>query len=348
LVEYLGIGWFGGENRSGKIGIGSLTVAGHHYLRVPPIGTGDPAFFLLEDGSVVDGRFVIPAIPLSMSFGSNEALASFAVAYATAWQQESGRKEVEKDAVEVTLQDALAGEEKLMSLEISDIPEALAWFDERDPSGKLFRRCFSSTAGAQRASLAAHVELAKQFGVPQGERATGVALWNVANQFPDRSRLRLSRCAHHRVYARFYGPRHAEPPKGTPPLERQRRVAFAAATDVEALKQELGSLDSGLVIELEALPGPELLPRRPYAGRPWALLEPEYKTCSPWTGLLEIACGAGNVQCFRFLVEFCGLTPTVETMRQALAIGNNELVRDVWNRLTEAARAEGDSFHSRP
>jgi hypothetical protein len=132
-VSILELDGSAGENRSGKIGIGTVTVTGHHYLRVPPIGTGDPAFFLLEEGSVVDGKLVIPAIPLSMSFESDESLASFAVAYATAWQKESGRKEVEKESVEVTLQDALAGEEKLLSLEVSDIPETLAWFDERDP-----------------------------------------------------------------------------------------------------------------------------------------------------------------------------------------------------------------------
>jgi hypothetical protein len=61
----------------------------------------------------------------------------------------------------------------------------------------------------------------------------------------------------------------------------------------------------------------------------------------PWIGLLEIACGAGNALCFRFLVGFCGLEPTDETLRQALASGNNELVRDVWNRLSEVVRVEG-------
>jgi hypothetical protein len=47
------------------------------------------------------------------------------------------------------------------------------------------------------------------------------------------------------------------------------------------------------------------------------------------------------VGCFRFLVGFCGLEPTGETQRQALASGNNELVRDVWIQLTIMARAEG-------
>ena len=58
-------------------------------------------------------------------------------------------------------------------------------------------------------------------------------------------------------------------------------------------------------------------------------------------GLLEIACGAGRSDCLRFLTTFCGLEPGPESMRQALASENNEMVRDVWNRLSEAQRAEG-------
>jgi hypothetical protein len=162
------------ENRTGPISLGILTVTGHHYLRVPSIGTGDPAFFLIEDGSIVHDRFAIPAFELSISFESDKTLASFALAYAAAWQKEGELKDRDRDAVEAALRDSLAGEEKLLSLRVDEIPEALSWFDQRDPPGVMFRRCFSSTAGGRRASLAAHVELAKQFGVPHGERATVV------------------------------------------------------------------------------------------------------------------------------------------------------------------------------
>jgi hypothetical protein len=165
-----------GENRTGPIGLGILTVTGHHYLRVPSIGTGDPAFFLIEKGSVVDGVFAIPAIPLSIGFESDEALSTFAAAYASAWEREEGEvKEAAKGRLEAALHDSLTGEAKLLSLKVDEIPEALAWFDQRDPTGLLFRRCFSSTAGARSASFAAHVELAKQFGVPRGGRETGVS-----------------------------------------------------------------------------------------------------------------------------------------------------------------------------
>jgi hypothetical protein len=152
------------------IGLGVLTVTGHHYLRLPSVGTGDPAFFLIEEGSVVDGLFVIPAIPLSMGFGSDEALTAFAMAYAAAWEREGELKEAEKDAVEDALRVAVAGEEKLLWLQVGDMPEALAWFRQRDPSGHLLRRCFSSTAGAWSAGLATHIELARQLGVHQGSR----------------------------------------------------------------------------------------------------------------------------------------------------------------------------------
>jgi hypothetical protein len=36
-----------GEGRTGPIGLGILTITGHHYLRVPSIEAGDPAFFLI-------------------------------------------------------------------------------------------------------------------------------------------------------------------------------------------------------------------------------------------------------------------------------------------------------------
>jgi hypothetical protein len=56
------------------------------------------------------------------------------------------------------------------------------------------------------------------------------------------------------------------------------------------------------VIWFEAFPGPELPPRRPYAGF-WPLPDFEEEKL-PWTGLLEIACDAGTAWCFRFLVGF--------------------------------------------
>jgi hypothetical protein len=134
-------GW-AGKNRTEPIGLGILTVTGHHYLRVPSIGAGDPTFFVIEKGSVVDGVFAIPAIPLSIVFESDEALAKFAEAYASAWEKEGEVKEVTKGRLEAALRDSLAGEERLLSLKIDEIAEALAWVHQRDPSGLLFRRCF--------------------------------------------------------------------------------------------------------------------------------------------------------------------------------------------------------------
>jgi hypothetical protein len=174
-----------GEGQVGMIGLGILTKTGHHYLRVPSVGTGDPAFFLIDAGSLVDQAFVIPAIPLSIRFDSDEALAAFAFAYGAAWQKEGELKGPERDALAAALRDQVAGEEKLLSLEVGEIPEALPWFHQSDPPGQSFRRCFSSTAGARRQSFAVHVELAKQVGVPSGGRRTSCALWNVASQFPE-------------------------------------------------------------------------------------------------------------------------------------------------------------------
>jgi hypothetical protein len=38
----------------------------------------------------------------------------------------------------------------------------------------------------------------------------------------------------------FMSPERIEAPEGIPVFERQRRIAFAAVTDFEALKRELG------------------------------------------------------------------------------------------------------------
>jgi hypothetical protein len=103
-------------------------------------------------------------------------LATFAEAYASAWEKEGEVKEAAKGRLEAALRDSLAGEAKLLSLKVDEIPEVLAWFHQRDPSGRLFRRCFSSTAGGRSTSFAAHVELAKQFGVPRDGRTMGRAL----------------------------------------------------------------------------------------------------------------------------------------------------------------------------
>jgi hypothetical protein len=104
-------------------------------------------------------------------------------------------------------------------------------------------------------------------------------------------------------------------------------VILAAVKGVEELKRALGGLDAKTLtfVDCRLCPGPPVLLRRP-TGR---------------FGVLEVACGAGRGDCFRFLVGFCELMPGPEAMRQALASEDNELVRDVWNRLSRAERADG-------
>jgi hypothetical protein len=129
-------------------------------------------------------------------------------------------KEVEKTALEAAFQDERASEERLLTRKIGDIPEALVWSGKRDPSGQLFRQCFPSKAGARSASFAAHMELAKQCGVPRGGRlptSTGVVLWNIASQFPEPPRKGDS--WRDRNFARQKSKR-IEPPEGTPSLGR--------------------------------------------------------------------------------------------------------------------------------
>jgi hypothetical protein len=112
-------------------------------------------------------------------------------------------------------------------------------------------------------------------------------------------------------------------------LRRQLRLGMTAASDVEALKGELGGLDPRTVFKFRALPGQELLPQM----SEWSV--------TPSVSLLDIACGAGCSDCVRFLLEFCGLEVSTKTMRFALASENDEMIRDVWNRLSEAQREAG-------
>jgi hypothetical protein len=116
----------------------------------------------------------------------------------------------------------------------------------------------------------------------------------------------------------------------TLPLDRQKAIADACVTGVEELKRALGGADGGSVkICPEAQPGRDRLPR-----------EPSKSGKAIPVSLLELAAGSGRRDCFGFLLTFCEMKPTGETLRQAIASGDDEMVRDVWNRLDETARNE--------
>ena len=317
--------------RSGTIRLGVLTATNHHYLEVPDAGIGEPMYHLVEessDGPPKSGQFQLIRIPdsvfpdftgasqgledqfvpdLTIYFQSDADHDSFVRAYSAAWEKEMELKASENAAIEAALADAIEGEQRLLQLREDEVAETLSWFRERDSSGGLLRACVASTAGTRRDSLRAVLSIGGPF---ESQARSGSASWNVD-------------------FMRGKAAVPKPPARRGLPFEQQRQLAIAASTDVEMLKHELGGIDPKVKIDWDALPEPQFLPRRT-AGRE---SEP-----GPPMRLLDIACGAGKCECFRFLFMFCGITPTAESMRQALASQNNELVRDLWNRLPETDR----------
>jgi hypothetical protein len=294
------------------IRLGVLTSTGHHYLQVTIVGENDPMFHLLEEG-VLKEKFELQVPVLRIRFDSIERCAAFAAAYAEAWERELEVKAQEKQRIEEALAGQLEGEARLLSLEAEEvaIDAALAWFAAQNPTKRLFDLCFKSAAGARRGSARALVKLLRWRHGDDGwhyysSGKKGSALWNIW--------YLNSRCG--------YDWRSSEAD------QRKSWVGSAATKGVEELKQALGGLDAKAIdFHCCAPPDPPELPRWP----------PDRAKF----GVLEIACGAGRSDCFRFLVGFCGLEPGPESMRQSLASENLEMVRDVWNRLSEAERAEG-------
>jgi hypothetical protein len=56
-------------------------------------------------------------------------------------------------------------------------------------------------------------------------------------------------------------------------------------------------------------------------------------------GLLDVAATVGGAP-LRYLLEFVRLKPTIETLRQAVATGEPDLIRPIWDRLREDIRAK--------
>jgi hypothetical protein len=290
----------------------SQKATGRHYVEVT-VGAVT-VIDLAEDCSRSDpDGFEVPALKGRIHFGSTGTRDAFCAVHAECLRRDVELRAAQEQRVLEVFADALRGEEELMSLGPDDVDSALLWFESL-PDKALLATCLKSVGGAKRDSLAAHRAIAGRLGsIEPG--AVGTPLWNVK---PSAVR--------------------ANPVGQVLSIDRQKKLANASATGVEELKQELSGLDARhVVIEAAALPGGELLPRREFDGG----------AAVPGMNLLDIACGAGKIHCFMFLVNYCGMKGTAKSMRQALGSENTELVRDVWNRLDEVTRdAELASFAS--
>jgi hypothetical protein len=102
-------------------------------------------------------------------------------------------------------------------------------------------------------------------------------------------------------------------------------AAALVAQDLDQLKQLIGGRDTKQIrIQVEQLP----------LGLPcWS---------SMWVSLLEVAAAVGG-QVLRYLLEFHGLKPDPDndcTLEHAVAVGEAEVIRTLWDRADEVARVK--------
>jgi hypothetical protein len=72
---------------------------------------------------------------------------------------------------------------------------------------------------------------------------------------------------------------------------------------------------------------------------------PESVLRRPWSNsLLDVAVGASAIEVAKYLLEFHEVTPTRDTLKMALATGNPELIRLIWQRLPEGDRRRRDDL----
>ena len=286
-----------------------ISSTGHNYVEASGTENDPPRVFLIEkDFQTSVGEFTIPSLGLTFSLGSGDEdsfVDAFVEAYAAAWDAEQKLLAYEPLQVASALADEINGEEMLLDLSIEKMDAILTWFSEHDPSGILLRVCFGSTAGTRIETHDAMFALSHTLS-PFNPAKMGSALWNIQYEGS--------------------GSDDGDTQVGALTLARLRDIARDAATDADALKQSLGGIDpKALMIDARALPPPTVLSRRTSAA-------------DGGMTLLDIACGANQVECFRFLLCFCEITPGPESLLQAVSRQANEMVRDVWNRLSPQVR----------
>jgi hypothetical protein len=109
---------------------------------------------------------------------------------------------------------------------------------------------------------------------------------------------------------------------GVPPVVVDESVEAIVAKDLARLGALIGGYDAGR-IRVDASKLPLDLPRRP--GR-------------PTIGLLYISAAVGGAP-LRYLLEFFSLNPTIDTLHQAVASGDNESIHMIWSRVDPKAIA---------
>jgi hypothetical protein len=108
---------------------------------------------------------------------------------------------------------------------------------------------------------------------------------------------------------------------GSTPVETDPMAATILASDVPRLGELISGAEAAKIrIDRNTLPLE--LPRRPKG---------------PAT-LLDVAASIGGAP-LRYLLEFFGLKPTIETLHQAVATSESDLIRTIWDRVSPDVRA---------
>jgi hypothetical protein len=105
---------------------------------------------------------------------------------------------------------------------------------------------------------------------------------------------------------------------GAPPVVVDEFARAILAKDLAKLGALIGGRDAGR-IQIDVSKLPLDLPRRPG---------------QPTIGLLDISAAVGGAP-LRFLLEFFSLKPTIDTLHQAVASGDNESIHMIWGRVKQ-------------
>jgi hypothetical protein len=295
-------------------------------------------------------RFAIPERSVFLGFDGRHARDDFASHYEALSREEERLLDFERERIRGGLSRFVSGQQMLLSLRSDELMieaaldffkrDADFWSEEycgRDPSRPRSRLidCFTSVAGSRPSESAA---LQKFLARIRAEWANGECVWL---RIIERLRLRGQAGT---ANANFVEVSEGEAPPCSGyanPLssEVQRALGEAAATSWPALCELLIAHDvaARVRIDPENLPRPSLLARKPVL-REVAREKTFDRACQ--ASLLEIAAGSTvkASQCFGGLLLFFKAPVSVECLRQALAAGNRDVARDVWNRLDEKAK----------
>jgi hypothetical protein len=179
---------------------------------------------------------------------------------------------------------------------MTSIPEIVKGFSQRPPSDAGIKAALTVCLRPLRESI--------QRAEGQLDTIRGFGVFDTAKSSRPPLDLFLSRWRAFRV--------------GAPPVARDEIAGAIVAKDLARLGAVIGGRDAAK-IQIDVSKLPLDLPRRP-----------GQKTI----GLLDISAAVGGAP-LRYLLEFFSLKPTIDTLHQAMASGDNESIHMIWSRVDQ-------------